>query len=166
MGEQLVSVNQFIWHFIAFALFAWVLYKFAWKPILQTIDARKDAIDGSFDEIEKKQADVARVQEEYELKLREIQEETTRRIQDAIRHGEEIAAGIKADAEAARENLIAKARAEIEREKEIAVAELRNKVVDLSFDISEKLLRDPTVLDRAAHEKLLEKYLTEVESVR
>lgn len=163
---DLLSVNQFIWHFIAFALFALVLYKAAWKPILGTIDARKNAIDTSFADIESKQSEVARLQEEYEKKLREIQEETTRRIQDAIKHGEDIAQGIKADAEALREKMLLKASADIEREKEIAVAELRNQVVELSFLVSEKLLGDPTIMNLDTHRSLLEKYLTEVEAVR
>lgn len=161
----LFSINQFVWHLIAFILFAWVLYKVGWKPILGMIDARKDAIDKSFKDIEEKDAKVARLQEEYELKLREIQEETTRRIQDAIRQGSEIAAQIKSDAEAQREKLILKAHDDILREREIASAELRNQVVDLSFAISERLLKDPTVLDEKAHKVLLERYLSEVEGV-
>lgn len=163
---ELLSVNQFIWHFIAFVLFALVLYKFAWKPILGMIDARKNAIDTSFTDIERKQTEVARLQEEYEKKLREIQDETTHRIQDAIKHGEELASSIKSDAEKVREAMFEKARADIEREKEIAVAELRNQVIELSFLISEKLLNDPTIIDRDAHRSLLEHYLTDVEAVR
>jgi F-type H+-transporting ATPase subunit b len=163
---ELVSINQLIWHIVAFILFAIVLYRMAWKPILGMIDARKDAIDRSFGEAEAKQAAAVKLQEEYELKLREIQEEATRRIQDAIKRGEEIAAEIKSGAEAEREKLLAKAAADVERAREIARAELRNEVVNLTFAVSEKLLKDPSVLDRKAHLGLLERYLGEVESVR
>jgi F-type H+-transporting ATPase subunit b len=162
---ELLSVNQFIWHFLAFIVFAWVLYKFAWKPILGTIDARKDAIETSFADIEKKQAEVARLQEKYETQLREIQEETTRRIQDAIKHGDELAQKIRADAEAARDKILEKARADIDRERAIASAELRNQVVELSILISEKLLKDPKIVTLDVHKHLLERYLAEVEGV-
>lgn len=162
----LFSINQFIWHFIAFILFAWVIYKVGWKPILGMIDARKDAIDKSFKDIEDKEALLSRLQSEYEAKIREIQDETTRRIQDAIRQGTEIAAEIKRDAEAQREKLLEKAHSDILREREIASAELRNQVVELSFAISERLLKDPTVLNERAHKILLEKYLSEMEGVR
>lgn len=165
MGE-LLSINQFIWHLFAFILFAWVLYKAAWKPILGMIDARSEKIESSFAEIEDKNAEVSRLQEEYEVKLREIQEETTHRIQEAIRRGEEIAAEIKSDAERQRDGIIDKARADIAREREIAASEIRNQVVDLTFQVSEKLLRDPTILNREAHRKLLDRYLTEVEEVK
>ena len=165
MGD-LISINQFIWHFCAFATFAWVLYKLAWKPILGTIDSRKDAIETSFADIEKKQAEVAALQEKYELKLREIQEETTRRIQDAIKHGEDLAQKIRSDAEAARDKILEKARADIDRERAIASAELRNQVVELSILVSEKLLKDPSVVNIDVHRRLLERYLSEVEGVR
>lgn len=152
-GGGLVNLAMIVGSFIGFLVLFWVLSKVLWKPTLDVIDQRRDSIEQAFREVDQAKADVARMKTEYEAHLTQIQAEAQAKIQEAVDRGTQVAAQIKADAEEQREKLLAKTGEDIQREKEKAMAELRESAVGLSFEIASRVLKDG--LDKSAHDKLV-----------
>jgi len=144
-----------------FILFVWVLAKFAWGPILNLLDARRQKIEGDYSAAEKNLAESEQLKGEFESKLADIKSIERERVQEAVKRGEGIAGGIvdKAHTDAAAK--ITKAEQEIEIEAHKAQLELRNTVVALAMGAAEKVIG--TKLDDEMHRKLITEYIEELE---
>jgi F-type H+-transporting ATPase subunit b len=161
---ELINFPILISSAIGFGIMFWVLAKFLWKPVLGVIDERRESIEAAFQEVDDAREDVARLQAEYEAKLSEISAEAQAKVHAAVERGEKVAAEIRAQAEENREALLHKAHAEIEREKDKALAELRNTAIDLSFEISSRVLKDG--LDRQQHDNLVQSFIGELKELK
>ena len=146
---------------VGFLLFVWVLAKFAWGPILNLLDARRQKIEGDYAAAEKNLADAEQLKGDFEAKLADIKSLERERVQEAVRRGEGIADGIVHKAHSEAEAKVAKAEQEIEIEAHKAQLELRDSVVALAIGAAEKVIR--TKLDDAMHRKLITEYIEEVE---
>jgi F-type H+-transporting ATPase subunit b len=150
---QQINLPELIASLVGFLIFMAVMYKALWKPVLGTIDERRESIEAAFQEVDTARADVARMKSELETRLAQINSEAQTKMQEAVDRGQQISAEIKAAAEEQREKLLARTAEDIQREKEIALAEMRNVAVDLSFDITQRVLKQN--LDKSAHERLV-----------
>ena len=160
---QLINLPLLLSSAIGFGIMFWVLYKFLWKPVLGIIDERRESIETAFAEVDQAKEEVAQLKAEYEAKLKQINAEAQAKLQEAIDRGNQAADELKAAAEDSREKLLAKTHEDIEREKDKAVAELRNQAVDLSFAIARKVTRDG--LDRERHDQLVNSFISELKEL-
>jgi F-type H+-transporting ATPase subunit b len=144
-----------------FILFVWVLAKFAWGPILNLLDARRQKIEGDYSAAEKNLAESEQLKGEFESKLADIKSIERERVQEAVKRGEGIADGIVGKAHTDAAAKISKAEQEIEIEAHKAQLELRNTVVALAMGAAEKVIG--TKLDDAMHRKLITEYIEDVE---
>ena len=161
--SNLVNLPELIASLIGFVIFFWVLLKFLWKPVLNVIDERRASIEQAFQEVDDARDDVVRLKTEYEAKLAEINTEAQEKLQDAIEKGQQVAAEIRQNAEDAREKLLAKTQEDITREKDKAMAELRNAAIDLSFTISRRVMKED--LDRDRHDRLVRSFIDELKEL-
>ncbi len=159
----LINLPVLLSSLIGFVILWWVLKKFLWRPVLNVIDERRDSIEQAFQEVDDARADVERLKGEYEEHLARINAEAQAKVQEAVAKGQQIAAEIRTDAEAQREKLLAKTQQDIGREKEKALAEMRNAAIDLSFTISRRVMRDG--LDREAHDRLVQSFIDEIKEL-
>jgi len=159
----LVNLPELIASAIGFIIFAWILYRFMWKPVLNVIDERRESIEQAFQEVDDARADVEKLKVEYEEHLAQIGTEAQERLQEAVEKGQQIAAEIRADAESQREKLIARTHDDIAREKDKALAELRNAAIDLSFTISRRVMQEG--LDRETHDRLVRGFIDELKEL-
>ena len=157
---NLINLPVVLSSLIGFVILWWVLAKFLWKPVLSVIDERRESIEQAFQEVDDARADVERLKAEYEEHLERINAEAQAALQEAVEKGQQIAAEIRADAESQREKLIAKTQEDITREKDKALAELRNAAIDMSFTISRKVMQGG--LDREAHDRLVQGFIDEI----
>ena len=148
---------------IGFFIVVMVLKKYAWGPVLATIDARQAEIAKSFDEIERKQAMTQSLLDEYSQKLRGIEADANEKLQEAVRKGQELAAQLRQEAELQRERILSKAQDEIAREKQLAKDELRKLTVELSFELTQKVLR--TKLDEQEHNRLVRQFVDDLKEL-
>lgn len=146
---------------IGFFVVVFVLRKFAWGPVIAMIDARQKAIDEMFTQLEAKQRDANQLFEDYSTKLRNIEHEANDMLQDAVRKGQELATQLRKEAEAQREKILDKAKAEIAREKQLAQDELRKETIELAFNLTEKILR--TKLDNEEQKRLVKQFTGDLE---
>lgn len=146
---------------VGFLIFVWVLAKFAWGPILNLLDARRQKIEGDYAAAEKNLAEAEALKGDFEAKLHDIKSIERERVQEAVRRGEGIADGIVGKARSDAATTVAKAEQEIEIEAHKAQLELRDSVVALAIGAAEKVIR--TKLDDAMHRKLITEYIEDVE---
>lgn len=161
--SRLIDLPILISSAIGFGVMYWVLVKFLWKPVLGIIDERKESIETAFAEVEQARDDVAKLKAEYEAKLKEINAEAQAKLQEAIDRGTQAAMELRNAAEESRERLLQKTQEDIMREKEKAVADLRNQAVELSFAIARKVTQEG--LDRAQHDHLVKSFLSELKEL-
>ena len=85
-----------VWTIVTFVLLLILLKKFAWKPILDSLDARDKAIQGSLDQAARIQAENARLAEEQKRILAEAKAQAGEIVQTARESAGERGAGRKA----------------------------------------------------------------------
>jgi F-type H+-transporting ATPase subunit b len=161
--SQLINLPLLLSSAIGFGIMFWVLKKFLWAPVLGVIDERKESIEAAFAEVDQAREEVAQLKTEYEAKLKQINAEAQAKLQEAIDRGNQAADELRAAAEESREKLLQKTHEDIAREKEKAIAELRNQAVDLSFAIARRVTRDG--LDREHHDKLVQSFIGELKEL-
>jgi F-type H+-transporting ATPase subunit b len=160
---DLINLPLLISSLLGFLFFAWVLKKFLWGPVLGVIDERRDSIEQAFREVDQAKADVAQMKSDYEAQIASIAAASQARVQEAVETGQRLAAEIRTAAEDQREKLLRKTQEDIQREKEKALAELREQAVGLSFEIAQRVLREG--LDQAQHDRLVQRFVDDLKRV-
>jgi F-type H+-transporting ATPase subunit b len=160
---QLISLPLVISSAIGIIIFFLVLKRFMWKPVLDVIDERRASIEAAFQEVDDARADVERLKQEYQAHLEQINAEAHAKLQDAIAKGQEIALQLRNDAEAQREKLLARTQEDILREKDKALAELRNQAIELSYEIARRVTKQQ--LDRGKHDLLVASFIDELKEL-
>lgn len=160
---QLINLPLLLSSLIGFLVLFFVLKKFLWKPVLTVIDERRASIEQAFAEVDEARADVERIRAELESRLASINAEAQAKLQEAVERGQQVAGEIRNAAEEAREKLLARTQEDIGREKDKALAEIRNTAIDLSFSISRRVLREG--LDREMHDRLARSFIDELKGL-
>ena len=131
-----------IWITIALLVVHFVLKKYAWKPIMESLKEREEGIDKSLRAAEEAHEEMKNLKIDNEKLLKEAKEE-----RDAIlREGRKIKdkmiedAKLKANEEAS--NIVESAKDRIEHEKKAAIVEIKNVIADQAITIAEKILRE------------------------
>lgn len=159
-----LEAKQIITNFIGFGLFLWLMAKFAWKPILDFMDKRREEIAGNFKKIEQEKSDLEKLRQEYESKIADIDTEATRRVNEAIKSGQDAARQIEEEARARAQAILAKARQDTLRITEEARLGLKDFVIDVGVESGRKAAME--VLDETMHRKLVERFVEELTHVR
>jgi len=155
---------QIATNFIGFGIFLWLMARFAWKPILDFMDKRRDDIAGSFRKIEHEKDEIEKLRAEYREHLDRIDEEANRRIQKAISEGQEAARQIEDGARKRAQAILVKARADTERILEESRLELKDFVIDVGVEAGRKAAMG--ILDEQSHRRLVEQFVEELTHVR
>jgi|WetSurSiteA1Bulk_404760.scaffolds.fasta_scaffold32921_3 F-type H+-transporting ATPase subunit b len=156
------GIGLVFWSVIIFGLFFLLLAKFAWKPLLSAVKARDEMIKGSLASAEKARKEMAKLQSDNEAILKKAREEREGILKEARDIRDKLIAEAKGKASEEAEKLVEKARAGIEREKAIALADIKEQVANLSIDIASKILGEK-LKQTGEHQKLIDSYLKEVD---
>lgn len=155
------AIGLVFWTTIIFILFFLILRKFAWKPILSAVNARDEMIKGSLASAENARKEMLKLQSDNEAILKKAREEREGILKEARDIRDRLIAEAKGKASEEAEKLVEKAKAGIEREKAMALADIREQVTSLSIEIASKLLGEK-LQKTGEQEKLIENYLKDV----
>lgn len=156
-----IHLGEVIVQLLAFLIVFFFLKKFAWKPILNVINARRERFQHEWTDIEKMKSDLAKVEKDYKDRLKTIEDEARSKMQEAIQDGRRIAREIQEQGRAESQASIEKARADIDLEIEKARLEFRREVAKLSLQVAEKVIHEK--MDAALQEKKALEIITELE---
>ena len=135
------GIGLLFWMTLSFAIVLFILSKFAWKPIAESIKKREDSIETALQSAEKAKVEMAKLLANNEQLLRQAQIERDLLLKEARDAKDAIIAEAKNQAKVERDRDLQKVREEIHIEKEAAKKEIKNMVAQLSIDIAEKLLK-------------------------
>lgn len=158
MGGQLQVILILVINFIILFL---VLKKFLFTRVLEHLDSRKKEIEGTFDKIEKDKTEITRLSQEYQNKLSQIEKESYQKIQEAVKEGLSAKTDIISEAHLQSDNILRKAKEEIEMEKQKALKELRNEIASLAIHAAERVIEKE--LDEKTNIKIVSSFLDEIE---
>lgn len=137
-----VSWGTVFWATLAFIIVYFLLKKYAWGPIIQSLDDRTNSIESALNEAEKARLEIAKLQAGNEVLLKQARDERDIILRDAQAIKENILAEARTKAQEDATRIMSTANVEIENAKKAAMTDLKNYVATLSIDIAEKLLKD------------------------
>ena len=136
-----LDLQQIISQSLSFLLLLWVLRRFAWRPLLSLLDARRAKIEGDLRHAAQQKADVERLSAQLNQRLAAIDEEARAKIQQAVLEGRRIGMEVQEEARAQAQGILAKSRETIELELAKAKVSLRDEMADMTMETVERLLK-------------------------
>jgi F-type H+-transporting ATPase subunit b len=164
LSELGINLPSLLAQLVNFALLLGLLYLVAYKPIMKKLDERSNKIKESMEQTEqiKKQAEQA--EEGFKARVEEASQQGQLIIDRATRTSEEIRQKARREASEEAEALLARARAEIRRERDEVIDELRREYADLTIMAAEKIIERS--LDKKAHRQIIDKVLEESQGLK
>jgi F-type H+-transporting ATPase subunit b len=130
----------FFWMVLSFTILLFLLKKFAWKPILESLKERETSIEKALKAAEEAKKEVENIKSENDKILKEALLERDKILKEAHDTKNKIIEEAKGQAKEEAAKILQNAREEIEHEKNMMLAEMKNLVVDISVTIAEKVL--------------------------
>lgn len=162
LAEGLLSPNLGLafWVVLSFLLLLGLLGRFAWPAILGSLKERESTIETSMSRAENALAEAKRLQADTDVQ----RQEAGRQAQTILREARESAVQMReADVERTRAELgrmQAQATADIDRQKQQALAELRSEVASLAIGAAEKILGSE--IDDAKQRQLVDRFVADL----
>ena len=143
--EQLIeqfSLGLFFWQTLLFIALVFLLWKYAWNPILNAVNDREEGLKNALAAAEEAKKEMQNVTADGEKLLQEARAEREVMLKEAREIKDKIVADARDLAQVEGDKLIKQAQATIESEKKAAVADIKNQVADLSLQIAEKVIKE------------------------
>ncbi len=155
-----IRIDLGIWTLVVFLLLLAVLTKYAWNPMLGALQKREENIRGALDEAQRAREEAHKLRDQLQGEMSQAQEKVRDILDEARR-----------DAQRASEDLIAKARADIQAErdrlhreigaaKDQALKQLWDQTAQLATLVSAKAIRRQ--LTPEDHRRLVDEALVEL----
>ncbi len=141
MDLLIPSFGLIIWTLLAFLIVFFILKKYAWKPILNSLQQRETSIADSLSTAERVRAEMAQLKSENEALLAKAREERGHILKEARDTKEKIINEAKEAAKIIANKIITDAQAAIEQQKMAALVDVKNQVGLMVIEVSEKVLR-------------------------
>ena len=151
---------EFVPALIAFLIIWSVLSKLVWPQVLGMMEKRQQKIQDDLDAAERSKLEAAEQAKSYEAKILDAHHEADAIVAKAKKEAEEVRSAVLAKAQREAADIIAKAHGAVDSERHKAMIELSSSVVDLSVEITSKIIGND--LSEDEQRKLAEKYLAEV----
>ena len=154
------SLGLFVWQSFLFIGLLVLLRKFAWNPILDSINEREASIKEALSSAEKAKEEMQAVQADNKRILQEARAEKEALLAEAKKTASEMINQAKEGAQSEADKIMQQAQEAIQAEKEAALKDLKTQVADLSLDIAQKVLQDE-LADEKKQTALVAKLLKE-----
>ena len=155
------GLGLIFWMTITFSIVLFILSKFAWKPILNSIREREDSINNALNAAEEARKQMSALKADNEKLLNQARAERDMMLKEAHEMKENIISLAKKSADEEGRKIIVKANESIESAKINAMNELKSQVAVLSVDLAEKVLRKK-MDDRAQQESFVNENLKSI----
>ncbi|WP_448520594.1 F0F1 ATP synthase subunit B [Rhodoflexus sp.] len=155
------GLGLIIWTSLFFIIVLFLLRKFAWKVILDSIDERNKSIDEALKSADRARAEMVQLKNENEALLQEARLERDRMLRDAKAAADRLISEAQEKAAIETQRLMKQAQETIQNEKNAALTEVKNQIASLSLELAEKILRTK-LSDRSAQEQLVREYMKDL----
>ena len=159
-----INLPTLVAQIVNFALLFGLLYLVAYKPIMRMLDERSRKVKESMEQTEFIKEQATHAEEETRKRIEEAAKEGQEVIARAARMGEETRQEAERKAKQEAEVLIARARTEIQRERDEAIDGVRKEFADLTILAAERVI--DRSLDKEAHRQVIDKVLKESKTLK
>src|SRR3954469_5226602 len=156
--------GNLLWQCIAFLILLFLLRRFAYGPVVRTLDERANRIRESMEQAEQIKADNAAAAQRASQIIAEAQGQTRDMLAQAQQMSQRTISAAQAEAREQREKLLADAHKQIEVDTQRAKDELRREVARLTVLAAGKVIGKS--LDTPDHYRLVDEALAEAEAPR
>jgi F-type H+-transporting ATPase subunit b len=154
----------YIWTIATFLALLWLLAKFAWRPLLASLERRQDAIKKSLDDAQQAKQELERLNVESKKILAEARVQADSILSQTRSDASRLRDELKQKAQAEAAGVVKNAERQIEMETARALQQIRNEAVDLSIAIASKLLERN--VSKEDNERLIEETFKQIEARR
>ena len=155
--DHKAQLYDFAWRLLNFAVLVYILYKLAWKRLVNFFRNRREDIKTSLAESNDRKVEAEDKFKEYEVKLTKATDDI-QNISEMIKaQGLAEKQKLIADAEKAAEKMKEDARARMDQEMKKAGSQLRTEAVELSIKVAEDILKRN--VSQEDHEKMVKEYM-------
>lgn len=155
------QIGTIFWTVLTFVCLVLLLRRFAWGPLIGAIDAREQSIRESLDQARSGREEAAVLVEQHREMLMAARRERAQAAEEGRRDAERVKDEILDEARKQREQLVRQTEAQLEAGLRQARGELRAEAADLAILAARRLISRN--LDEAAHRKLVEDFLADLE---
>lgn len=165
MGQALITpeVGTIFWTVVTFIILAFLLGRFAWKPLLQVLEERERTVRESLEEAQKARAEAEETLRRNQEMLAQARRETAAVIDQGRREAEALKGEIVTRARQESQDLIEQGRRQIQHEQKAAIETLRSQVADLAILAAERLISKS--LDDKKQRDFVEEYVKSLETI-
>jgi len=148
---------------INFAVVAFLLWKFAFKPILATITDRQQKIDSGLKYAEEMKVKLDAAEQTYTDRLKDAQHKAQQIVADALKAAKDLTDKQQREANEKAAALLAKTQESIEREKKKMLAEARSEIARLVVATTQRVLsKELSEFERSKFNEAAARDLTKV----
>ena len=152
------DVGLLFWTLVSFTILYLILRKFAWGPILAAVKEREESIKAALDAADNAKKEMENLKADNEKILNEAKTERETMLKEAREMKSKLISDAENEAKAKAKTMVEAAKTAIQNEKNSAMNELKNTVVDLSVGIAEKLISEE-LADKDRQLKMIEEIL-------
>lgn len=150
-----IEVNLLIAQMVNFAIVLFVLYRFAYKPVLRALNSRTKMIEKGLLNADAAGKKLTEITEKEKEVLANAKKEAQELIKSAEEQAKANAVSIVLEARNQNEKLIISAKKQIEQEKDKMMLEVKGEIANLVIAATEKIIGEK--LDREKDKELIEK---------
>ena len=159
-----IEPGLFIWSVLTFLLLVFLLYKFAYGPLIELQRQRQEEIHESIREAERLREEARALIEDYRAQMAEARGDAEEILEQARKVGESTRNEILTEARVQAERNVEKAREQIERETRQALRQIKREVADLTVAATEKVTR--RTLSDQDHMRMIKEAIDEIDVER
>src|SRR5258705_4701416 len=156
-----VTPGLMIWTIICFGITFFVLRRFAFGPIQQLIDARREKIEQAIAEADNARQQAREMLEEHKKLIGQAKSEAEEILSEARRVGDAQRERVREETEEDRQRRLEETRRQIEQATHQALGQIREEVGKLSLLAAEKITRKSLTSDD--QQRLIDEALAEID---
>jgi F-type H+-transporting ATPase subunit b len=148
------------WTLLIFLVVWVILSRYAFKPITAAVEAREKALEDAIAAAKADREEAAKILAEHRRQIEAARGDAQKLIAEGRAVGDKLRAELVEETRAQQQELLERARREIEGEKVRAIAELRREAVDLAIAGASKVIEKN--LDDESNRRIVESFLATI----
>jgi F-type H+-transporting ATPase subunit b len=156
-----VTPGLMIWTIVCFLVVLFVLKRWAFGPVQQMIDARRERIQSALDEADEARSEARALLEEHKKLISQAKSESEDILSEARRIADAQRERVKVETEEDRQRRLEETRRQIEQATQQALGQIRDEVGKLSLLAAEKITRKS--LTGPDQQRLIDEALAEID---
>jgi len=161
MGEALsalgVNIKIVIIQAIGFLILLWLMKKFLFGRIQGIMQKRREEVLEGYERNERARQELEELKNNYEARLANIESEATQKMEQAVKEAQKLAQEILTTTRQEADEMRERAIYDINQEKKKALTEIRDEVVNLSMELTTKMIQKS--MDKKTAEKLVDDFI-------